>query len=288
MPTIFISSDRHGLPQGPIFQITWKLLKRIITDELLQAPSPSQTGSKRLIARLTWALIFRTVLCSANSVGKFFIYFSPSLQSIFTFRSYPKSLEIPDRIENEINKFGGNRKLMNRRSFLIRSSSLFAGAGLAGGLWHRRWKYIVIHHSAGSFGNITFLQKVHDERQPNDPIKAIPYHYIIGNGNGLKMGEVASDWRNSYSIWGTHVSANNIDRNFRGIGICLIGNFQKGSVPARQYDALVTLTKSLMEKYDILPGNVAGHGQIPGEATKCPGKYFPMTTFLDDITETDS
>jgi hypothetical protein len=72
-----------------------------------------------------------------------------------------------------------------------------------------------------------------------DPIDAIAYHYIIGNGNGLGMGEIASDWRQSYNLWGAHVSISNLDHNFRGIGICLIGNFENGEVPLAQYQALV-------------------------------------------------
>jgi len=51
--------------------------------------------------------------------------------------------------------------------------------------WTVRWNYIVIHHSAGDYGNIKHLQKVHRERQSRDPLDAIPYHYIIGNGHGL-------------------------------------------------------------------------------------------------------
>ena len=172
---------------------------------------------------------------------------------------------------------------MKRRNFII-SSSIFLSALAAGVLyWPNRWKYIVVHHSAGDYGNIEFLQKVHRERQKYDPINAIPYHYIIGNGNGLGLGEIASDWRWENNIWGAHVSANNMDRNFRGIGICLIGNFEKYEVPKEQYDALVTLTKSLMSRYSIAVNDVSGHGHTHREYTKCPGKNFPMQKFLSDI-----
>ena len=171
---------------------------------------------------------------------------------------------------------------MKRRHFIL-GGAAFAGAGVLGGYWTQRWKYIVIHHSAGGYGNIEFLQRVHRERQPKDPIDAIPYHYIIGNGKGLGMGEIASDWRQTYDIWGTHVSARNMDRNYRGIGVCLIGNFERSRVPYKQYKAAVALTKSLMARYWISVENVAGHGYIPGEATKCPGKRFPMKKFLRDI-----
>ncbi len=173
---------------------------------------------------------------------------------------------------------------MNRRKFIIKSFLLLGSCVFGGLYWKNRWKYIVIHHSAGSFGDLPFLKEVHKQRQPYDPINAIAYHYIIGNGNGLPMGKVASDWRQVYDIWGAHVSLNNVDYNFRGIGICLVGNLEHRKVPQAQYRSLVRLTKSLMSKYDISPENVIGHGMIKGESTKCPGKFFPMRTFKTDIS----
>ena len=98
---------------------------------------------------------------------------------------------------------------MNRRKFIASTAIVAGTAGLGAVYWPRRWSYIVIHHSAGQFATIEFLQQVHRERQQGDPIDAIPYHYVTGNGNGLGMGEVASDWRQEYNIWGTHISGNN-------------------------------------------------------------------------------
>ena len=175
------------------------------------------------------------------------------------------------------------RARMNRRRFLVASgtAALVMGAGAL--YWPERWRYIVIHHSAGTYGTIEFLQRVHRDRQADDPIDAIPYHYVIGNGNGLAMGEVVSDWRKEYNLWGTHVSAHNPARNFLGIGICLIGNFDKTDVPAGQFDALVRLTRQLMHRYTIAAGNVGFHGQIEGESTHCPGSKFPFEALRQAI-----
>jgi N-acetyl-anhydromuramyl-L-alanine amidase AmpD len=173
---------------------------------------------------------------------------------------------------------------MKRRTFLLSASSFLAAGGIGALFWKRRWKYIVVHHSAGAYGDIRFLQQVHRERQAGDPIDAIPYHYVIGNGNGLKAGEVASDWRQEWGLWGSHVSIRNPDHNFRGIGICLIGNYEKREVPPEQYQSLVNLTRELMRRFDIEPENVTGHGMLTGESTKCPGKYFPMERFKRDIS----
>ena len=172
---------------------------------------------------------------------------------------------------------------MKRRTFLISSALTIAGLGAGGLYWHRRWKYITVHHSAGNYGTIEFLQQVHRDRQPYDPIDAIPYHYVIGNGNGLGLGEVASDWRQEYGLWGAHVSVNNRPRNLFGLGICLIGNFEEQPVPPAQFEALVALTRQLMRRYGIPAENVNGHGLIGGESTRCPGKHFPMVALREAI-----
>lgn len=173
---------------------------------------------------------------------------------------------------------------MDRRKFILSTTAAVSLVGLGGIYWKQRWHYIVIHHSAGNYGNIEFLQKVHKQRQAKDPIDAIPYHYVIGNGNGMELGKVESDWRQQNNIWGAHVSGNNSDRNFRGIGICLIGNFEKEQVPEEQYKALLKLTKELITKYNISKDNISGHGKTSGEFTKCPGKFFPFNRFYKDIT----
>ena len=130
---------------------------------------------------------------------------------------------------------GAAGPVMSRRRFLVLAGALGATISLGAWCWPNRWKYIVIHHSAGDSATIESLQQVHRERQPGDPVDAIPYHFVIGNGNGIGMGEVASDWRQDMNLWGTHVSAGNKARNFAGIGICLVGNFENSPVPEPQY-----------------------------------------------------
>ena len=173
--------------------------------------------------------------------------------------------------------------MITRRKLLAATAVALGSAVSSRWYWGNRWNYIVVHHSAGTFGNIPFLQHVHRQRQSGDPVDAIPYHYIIGNGNGLPLGEIASDWRQQHNIWGMHVSASNPDRNWRGIGICLIGNFEQYPVPPEQYQSLLALTKTLMSQYGIPPERVNGHGHIHGESTLCPGRHFPMQRFLNEI-----
>lgn len=172
---------------------------------------------------------------------------------------------------------------MNRRSALalLGSAGLFIISAL---YWPKRWRYIVIHHSGGAYGDIDLLRRVHRERQPNDSIDEIPYHFLIGNGNGLGLGELVETERWRLHLWGSHVSGRNLDRNLRGIGICLIGNFESTDVPEAQLQAALALTRRLMRRFHIPPERVTFHGRTPGEMTACPGRNFPSRRFLDAIS----
>lgn len=171
---------------------------------------------------------------------------------------------------------------MNRRRFITLSGLGILLAGIPV-FWSSRWRYITIHHSGGTYGDIELLRRVHRERQANDPVDEVPYHFVIGNGQGLRLGEVVATGRWRLRIWGAHLSAANIDRNFRGIGICLIGNFETAGVPEAQYEAAVSLTRDLVCRFRISPDNLTLHGHTPGESTLCPGRNFPRERFFRNV-----
>lgn len=159
---------------------------------------------------------------------------------------------------------------------------MILGAGLPL-YWINRWNGITIHHSAGSYADIEFLRQVHRDRQPNDPIDEIPYHFLVGNGNGLEMGQVVETGRWKRQLWGAHLSGNNLGGNFRSIGICLIGNFETHQVPEAQFLALITLCQDLVKRFGIPESKLNLHGHTPGEATKCPGRNFPKDRLMSAV-----
>lgn len=171
-----------------------------------------------------------------------------------------------------------------RRHFLKFTALGIAGLlGVGAFIKVRRWRHIVIHHSAGHFGDVAFLNRVHRQRQPGDPVDSMAYHLVVGNGNGLAMGEIAQGLRWRCRLWGAHVSARNTAYNLQGIGICLIGNYQEDHLPGEQYASLVRLVRGLMAEHRISPSRVHTHGRIPGEQTLCPGRNFPYNRFYMDI-----
>jgi hypothetical protein len=169
---------------------------------------------------------------------------------------------------------------MRRRRLLFVLFGLgVAGAG--GVLWWRaRFDRIVIHHSAGASGSIDLLRRVHRQRQPGDPIDMIPYHFVVGNGRGMGMGEVAATDRWPH-VWGAHTR--NRRANLTGIGICLIGNFETAPVAEAQYRAALDLAVDLARRYRIAADALCFHGELPGAQTLCPGRRFPRDRMRADF-----
>ena len=163
---------------------------------------------------------------------------------------------------------------MRRRTLLLGPLALL-GAGAALAASPLRFDDIVIHHSGGGSGDPEMLRQVHRDRQPHDPIDMIPYHFLIGNGRGMKDGEVHATGRWRWRLWGAHMSANHTGLNISAIGICVIGNFEVAQVSEAQFAALETLCRDLMARYRITVEHVGFHGHFEREATACPGRNFP-------------
>lgn len=139
----------------------------------------------------------------------------------------------------------------------------------------RDWKYIVLHHTATSRGDVESIDRAHSRRTDadGDPWLGIGYHFVIGNGNGMPDGEIEPTFRWNDQIHGAHAGADRY--NQRGIGIALVGNFEKQRPSSAQIAAVKTLIGMLKNRYGISSENVVGHNDV--KATACPGQYFPLS-----------
>lgn len=133
------------------------------------------------------------------------------------------------------------------------------------------WKRIVVHHSAIKYGNATIYDKAHRKRGMQN---GLAYHFIIGNGIDSGDGEIEVGTRWKKQLLGGHVKSYRI--NLTGVGICLVGNFQSSHPTRRQLAAFTQLMDWL--RSDVVPGarHFAGHRDLRGEQTICPGKNFPL------------
>ncbi|MCK4851786.1 MAG: N-acetylmuramoyl-L-alanine amidase, partial [Candidatus Omnitrophica bacterium] len=138
----------------------------------------------------------------------------------------------------------------------------------------RKWKYIIIHHSATDHGNSEKFNRAHLNRG----WKGVGYHFVIDNGTcGKDDGQIESTPRWIKQETGAHCKADGM--NEKSIGICLVGNFSIDRVSPAQMRSVVYLVKQLKEHYNIPSSRILGHGQVPGARTECPGKKFPWKTF---------
>lgn len=143
-----------------------------------------------------------------------------------------------------------------------------------------KWKYIIIHHSVTEGGNAFSLYNLHKRRG----FDGLGYDFIIDNGTATKAdGQIEVSQRWVKQLDGAHCKAGGM--NYRGIGVCLVGNFSRDEVSPRQMDALVYLVRTLKDYYHIPLSHILGHGQVHGARTECPGARFPWAEFRRRIAE---
>jgi hypothetical protein len=127
-------------------------------------------------------------------------------------------------------------------------------------------------------GDVDSIDKVHRQQKDREgrPWLGIGYHFVIGNGRPMGDGQVEPTFRWQKQLAGAH--AGNRADNERGIGICLIGNFDETAPTEKQLSAAHALVKSLAERYAIAPERIVRHQDV--QATACPGRRFPWQEIL--------
>lgn len=144
----------------------------------------------------------------------------------------------------------------------------------------RKWRYIVIHHSATRVGGAEAFHREHAKKWKN----GLGYHFVVGNGSSTPDGkiEVGTRWmRQGKGIDGAH--AGNKRYNKFGIGICLVGDYSKGGPSGKQLVALRRLCRMLMARYGISADRIYPHRDVRRGHTDCPGKEFPFDAFVRSL-----
>lgn len=131
-----------------------------------------------------------------------------------------------------------------------------------------KWKYIIAHHSATPHGNAVSYGQV-DRRHGME--NGLAYHFVIGNGRDSGDGEIEIGSRWTKQLHGGHVSKWSF--NNAGIGICMVGNFEKTKPTGRQLAAFTELVDYLGN--GLLAGRFKFMVHKEVNATLCPGRNFP-------------
>lgn len=133
------------------------------------------------------------------------------------------------------------------------------------------WKRIVVHHSAIKYGNAKKYDAAHRRRGMQN---GLAYHFLIGNGIDSGDGEIEIGPRWKKQLLGGHVKSYQL--NLTAIGICLVGNFEQTHPSKKQLDAFTQLMDWIQGDVLKKKTQFAGHKELKGEQTICPGKNFPL------------
>ena len=143
----------------------------------------------------------------------------------------------------------------------------------------KKWKYIIIHHSATDEGNALHFHFAHRSRGFK---KGLGYHFVIDNGTrGKDDGYIEVSPRWLKQLDGAHCQASGMNK--KGIGICLVGNFNKEQVSKNQMGSLLYLVNCLRKHYGVPLENIMGHKQVFGAKTECPGENFSLDIFKKQL-----
>ena len=136
------------------------------------------------------------------------------------------------------------------------------------------WKYIVLHHTATDSGSLESINATHQKRidAGGNRWRGIGYHFLIGNGQGMPDGQIQPTFRWREQSSGAHAGLSLYNQT--GIGICLVGNFDKNGPTSAQIQAVSRLVSLLKAEFGITTDQVLKHGDL--KATACPGRHFPF------------
>ncbi len=141
------------------------------------------------------------------------------------------------------------------------------------------WKHIVVHHSAMRSGSAREMDEYH--RHERHMTNGLAYHFVIGNGRGMRDGEVAVGGRWVGQLAGGHLCSEALNRV--SLGICLVGNFEKDRPTTAQLRSLTLLVDALRKRCGVAADDVTTHQRISPVYTLCPGRNFPTSQFLRTV-----
>jgi len=138
-----------------------------------------------------------------------------------------------------------------------------------------RWTHVVVHHSGIEAGNAKAYDGAHRRRGMTN---GLAYDFVIGNGRDSDDGQIEIGPRWLKQLDGGHVR--NDYYNAHGIGICLVGNFEKRRPGATQLAALTGLIDWLRDEAPLgTRPKFTVHRWVDKNHTVCPGRHFPYGDF---------
>lgn len=143
-----------------------------------------------------------------------------------------------------------------------------------------QWRAIVIHHSAGPHGTPESL----DDAARREGLRGLGHHFVIGNGSGMRDGEVHLGYRWLDQLPGAHAfgaQADWLDRH--AISICLVGNGDRRGFSEAQMNRLAQLTRTLARELGIPAERIYLQSDLA--AVSDPGLHFADAAFRASLAD---
>lgn len=143
-----------------------------------------------------------------------------------------------------------------------------------------RWNAIVIHHSGAEAGGPADLEAQHRAMG----LVGLGFHFVVGNGSGMDTGDVHAGYRWLEQLPGAHVAGKaGAQLNQTAIGICLVGDGDRGVFSDEQLRPAAQLVAALCDRFDLEPEDVLMHADVA--PTTSPGRFFPQAAFRDLVRQ---
>ena len=122
-----------------------------------------------------------------------------------------------------------------------------------------KWERITVHHSASNDVSVETIRAWHLRRGFAD----VGYHWVVRQNGKLEQGRPMNKQ-------GAHVKYH----NYRNLGICITGHFEKYPPSEAQYCSLSRLLNFLCFAFQISKDKIYLHKDLAN--TLCPGKLFDL------------
>lgn len=127
---------------------------------------------------------------------------------------------------------------------------------------------IIIHHSATADGVVNDWTAIRRYHMDTNGWRDVAYHYgveLVGSDYQIQLGRKESEE-------GAHTLEESM--NFKSVGICLVGDFDKNPPPEKQLSKLYDIIRDIYKRYNK-PFPIRMHREFANYKS-CPGKMFPI------------
>ena len=135
--------------------------------------------------------------------------------------------------------------------------------------------HIILHHSGTVDTNTLTWGILRKNHQAVYEGAEHPYHYgieLVRDSYEILLGRMPD-------LKGAHCRSQGMNR--MSIGVCLVGDFDKNTVPLNQLTKAQELVRYLIRKHHIPNIGVLGHREV--KTTSCPGRFFDLGTFRSSL-----